>query len=209
VLGVLGPIVDFISVHFYAAGDDYYDLLASVNRAEELLKLTDSAIEVWDARRRAARPVGNIGFPTVDKRVEIAFDEWNIWYRRRDGRDRAVSNKIEEPYNLRDALWTASMIHLFQRWGDKVTMANLAQLVNVIAPIMTSPKGHYLQPTFFPLELYRRESGDRVVRSTAAGPAFRSKQYGEVPYLDVCATRDARGRRVVGVVNWHKNKPIR
>src|SRR5208282_413702 len=75
------------------------------------------------------------------------FDEWNIWYRRRDGRDRGVKNKLEEPYNLRDALWTASMIHLFQRWGDKVTMANLAQMVNVFAPIMTSEKGLYLQPT--------------------------------------------------------------
>src|SRR5436190_12473729 len=100
------------------------------------------------------------------------------------------------------------MIHLFQRWGDKVTMANLAQMVNVIAPIMTSPKGHYLQPTFFPLELYRRESGDRVVRSTAAGPGFPSKQYGEVPYLDVCATRDERGRLCVGVVNRHKERAL-
>ena len=209
VLGVLGPIVDFISVHFYAAGDDYYDLLASVNRAEELLKLTDSAIEVWDARRRAARPVGNIGFPTVDKRVEIAFDEWNIWYRRRDGRDRAVSNKIEEPYNLRDALWTASMIHLFQRWGDKVTMANLAQLVNVIAPIITSGKGLYLQPTFFPLELYRRESGNRVLHAWSDGPAYTSRPFGKVSYLDVCATKDDRGRLSIGVVNRDKERTHR
>jgi alpha-N-arabinofuranosidase len=209
VLDVLGPIADYLSVHLYVGGDDYYELLATIKRAEDLLRVTDSVIELREARRRAARPIGNIGFPTVEKRTQIAFDEWNIWYRRRDGRDRAVKNKLEEPYNLRDALWTASMIHLFQRWGDKVTMANLAQMVNVIAPIMTSEKGLYLQPTFFPLELYRRESGDRVLAATADGPSFQSRQYGEVPYLDICATKDDRGRLSIGVVNRDQERALR
>jgi alpha-N-arabinofuranosidase len=101
------------------------------------------------------------------------------------------------------------MIHLFQRWGDKVTMANLAQMVNVIAPIMTSQKGYYLQPTFFPLELYRRESGDRVVQCKAEGPSFHSEQNGDVPYLDICATRDERSRLSIGVVNRHRERPLR
>jgi alpha-N-arabinofuranosidase len=100
------------------------------------------------------------------------------------------------------------MIHLFQRWGDKVTMANLAQLVNVIAPIITSPTGMYLQATFFPLELYRRESGDRTLHTWTHGPAFASKQYGEVEYLDVCATRDTSGGLAIGVVNRHKERPL-
>ena len=209
VLDVLGPIADFLSVHLYVGGDDYYELLATIKRAEDLLRETDRTIEVWDQKRRSSKPVGNIGFPTVNKRTEIAFDEWNIWYRSRNGRDREVKNKLEEPYNLRDALWTASMIHLFQRWGDKVTMANLAQMVNVIAPIMTDEKGLYLQPTFFPLELYRREGGGQVLRSRAEGPAFQSKQYGEIPYLDVCATRDESGRLSIGVVNRDKDQPRR
>jgi len=208
VLDVLGPVADYLSVHLYVGGDDYYELLATIKRAEALLESVDSVIEAYDKKRQSALPIGNIGFPTVDRRTQIAFDEWNIWYRRRDGRERAVKNKLEEPYNLRDALWTASMIHLFQRWGDKVTMANLAQMVNVIAPIITSPKGLYLQPTFFPLELYRRESGDRVIRSSAAGPAFASKQYGEVPYLDVCATKNEQGRLSIGVVNRHQEKAL-
>jgi alpha-N-arabinofuranosidase len=208
VLDVLGPIADYLSVHLYVGGDDYYDLLGTIKRAESLLETTDAVIEAWDTKRKSMRPNSGIGFPTVDRRTQIAFDEWNIWYRRRDGRDRAVKNKIEEPYNLRDALWTASMIHLFQRWGDKVGMANLAQMVNVIAPIMTSPKGYYLQPTFFPLELYRRESGNQVVRSAATGPGFRSHD-GEVLYLDVCATKDDRGHLSIGVVNRHKDQALR
>jgi len=98
------------------------------------------------------------------------------------------------------------MIHLFQRWGDRVTMANLAQMVNVIAPIMTSEKGLYLQPTFFPLELYRRESGDQVLHSVADGPSYTSRQYGQIPYLDICATRDSGGRLAIGVVNRDRER---
>jgi alpha-N-arabinofuranosidase len=139
--------------------------------------------------------------------VELAFDEWNIWYRRRDGRNRAVKDKLEEPYNLRDALWTASMLHLFQRWGDKVTMANLAQMVNVIAPIHTSPKGMYLEPNFFPLELYRAHSGDRVVHAFAEGPGYDSASAGRMPYLDICATLGS-GRLAIGVVNRHRDKAL-
>ena len=207
VLEMLGPIVDYISVHLYVGGDDYYELLATVKRAEDLLRVTDGVIEIAMSRMRGRRPSG-FEIPLPDKRIEIAFDEWNIWYRRRDGRDRQVKAKLEEPYNLRDALWTASMIHLFQRWGDKVTMATLAQMVNVIAPIMTTPKGLFLQPTFFPLELYRAHGGDRVVHTWTQGPAYTSKAHGQIDYLDICATRGQQGSVSIGVVNRHKDRPL-
>ncbi len=208
VLEVLGPIVDYISVHTYVGGDDYYELLGSVKRAEDLLRLTDSAIEIAMSRGGARRQ-NAFETTTPEKRIEIAFDEWNVWYRRRDGRDRSVKNKLEEPYDLRDALWTASMLHLFERWGDKVTMANMAQMVNVIAPIVTSPQGLYLQPNYFPMELYRAESGDRVLESWSEGPRFSTKANGELPYLDICATRDSAGAIAIGVVNRHKDRALR
>jgi alpha-N-arabinofuranosidase len=207
VLESLGPVADYISVHFYTGSDDYYETLASVKRADELLRAADSAIEIAAARARG-RQTGGVGFPLRKERVEIAFDEWNIWYRRRDGRDRAVKNKLEEPYNLRDALWTASMLHLFQRWGDKVTMANLAQMVNVIAPIHTTEQGLYLEPTFFPLELYRAHSGDRVVHAFSDGPGYESPATGRTPYLDICPTTGP-GRMSIGVVNRHRDRGLR
>jgi alpha-N-arabinofuranosidase len=207
VLDVLGPIVDYISVHLYVGGDDYYELLATVKRAEDLLRVTDGVIEIAMSRIRGRRPAG-FEIPLPNKRIEIAFDEWNVWYRRRDGRQREVKAKLEEPYNLRDALWTASMIHVFQRWGNKVTMANLAQMVNVIAPIFTNEKGLFVQPNFFPLELYRAESGDRVVHTWTQGPSYTSKAQGEIDYLDVCATRDEGGLLAIGVVNRHKDRPL-
>ena len=206
VLESLGAIVDYISVHFYTGSDDYYETLASVKRAEHQLQLADSAIEVAMSRIRGHEP-RSVDFPLREKRVELAFDEWNVWYRRRDGRNRNVKDKLEEPYNLRDALWTASMLHLFQRWGDKVTMANLAQMVNVIAPIHTNPQGMYLEPNFFPLELYRAHSGDRVVHAWADGPGYDSPSAGRTPYLDICATL-ASGRLAIGVVNRHKDHSL-
>jgi len=208
VLDVLGPIADYISVHTYVGGDDYYELLGSVKRAEDLLKVTDSAIEIAMSRMRGRRPA-SLETTLPDKRIEIAFDEWNVWYRRRDGRNRAVRNKLEEPYNLRDALWTASMLHLFARWGDKVTMANMAQMVNVIAPIFTSPQGLFLQPNFFPMELYRAESGDRVLHTWTQGPRVSTKAYGDLDCLDICATRDQSGAISVGVVNRHRDLALR
>jgi alpha-N-arabinofuranosidase len=66
----------------------------------------------------------------------------------------------------------------------------------------------FLQPTFFPLELYRRESGDRVLDTWVRGPGFKTKAYGELDYLDVCATRDSTGRLAIGVVNRHRDRPL-
>jgi alpha-L-arabinofuranosidase len=206
VLETLGPVVDYLSVHFYTGSDDYYETLASIKNVERLLREADGAIEFASAKLRG-KPRPPVEFPLRTKRIEIAFDEWNVWYRRRDGRDRAVKAKLEEPYNLRDALWTTSMLHVFQRWGDKVTMANLAQMVNVIAPIMTSPQGLYLQPNFFPLELYRARCGGEVVSSSSTGPVFESKAMGPVDFLDVCVTR-AAGRLMVGVVNRHQDRAL-
>src|SRR5260370_33584106 len=66
-----------------------------------------------------------------------------------------------------------------------------------------------LQPTFFPLELYGRECGNRVLHAWSDGPAYSSRPYGKIPYLDVCATKDDRGRLSIGVVNRDKDRTHR
>ena len=111
--------MDYLSF-FYTGCDDYYETVAPVDRAEHLLRLADSAIEIASECIRGHKP-RSVEFPLRQTRVEIAFYEWNVWYGRRDGRHREVKAQLEEPYNLRDALWTASMLHLFQRCGDRVT----------------------------------------------------------------------------------------
>ena len=71
----------------------------------------------------------------------MAYDEWNVWYRTDDGR-------LEERYTLADALAVATYLNVFVRKSAIVRMANLAQLVNVIAPIVPSP-GHMFRQTIY------------------------------------------------------------
>jgi alpha-L-arabinofuranosidase len=143
------------------------------------------------------------------KRIEIACDEWNIWYRKRDLWRRDVPNPVEERYNLRDALWVASSLNLMHRMGGVVTLANLSQLVNSIAPIFTSEDGMFLQTTFFPMKLYTHECGSLYLASNVQSPTFSSKSYQDVPYLDLSATTDdAKKVLSLAVVNRHRSEPI-
>jgi alpha-N-arabinofuranosidase len=84
--------------------------------------------------------------------VWTALDEWNITNNWSDGSKRDDVHKFEISYNLRDALWVASALNSIQRNCQTVRMANLAQLVNVIAPIYTTPNGMLLRTTYYPLE---------------------------------------------------------
>ena len=80
----------------------------------------------------------------IGHEIGVAYDEWNDWYRTDDGR-------LEERYDLADALAVATYLNVFVRKSAIVRMANLAQLVNVIAPIVTSPGGMFRQSIYHPL----------------------------------------------------------
>jgi alpha-L-arabinofuranosidase len=211
VLESLVNLVDYISVHDYEGTDDYYELLGSVSKVESLIHRTAAAIEETDHLRGKSDAILALSLPELKdkKRVEIACDEWNIWYRKWNIWRRDIPNPVEETYNLRDALWVASVLNLFQRSGKVVTMANLAQLVNAIAPIFTNKDGLFLQPIYFPMQLYRRECGTQFLTSTVECPTFSSKSYKDVPYLDVSATTNPETKQItVAVVNRHETSAI-
>ena len=216
VLQYLTPIADYISLHDYEGGDDYYELLGTTKKIETRIRQMDAIIEMTDPLRTSpgadhASTVFALSLPELKnkKRIEIAVDEWNIWYRKWNIWRREIPNPVEEIYNLRDALWVASVLNLFQRVGNIVTMANLAQLVNAIAPIFATEQGVFRQTIFYPLALYRHECGSQYLASFVEGPTFSSKSYKDVPFLDVSATCDAERRRLsVSVVNRHETMPI-
>jgi alpha-N-arabinofuranosidase len=210
VLEELVNLVDYISLHDYEGNDDYYELLGSVLHFESNIRLMGAAIELTDARR-GKDPIVNWAFPeqTKKKRIRVACDEWNIWYRKRDLWRRDVPNPVEERYNLRDALWVASCLNLMHRMGEIVTLANLAQLTNSIAPIFTSKEGMFLQTTYFPMKLYTHECGSLYLHSSVQSPTFSSKSYTDVPCLDVSSTSDEDKRSLsLAVVNRHKSQSI-
>src|ERR1700694_2565058 len=89
------------------------------------------------------------------KKLWLSFDEWNVWYRARsgdavNGRMQEAPHLLEEVYNLEDALLVGGIINTLLRNADRVKLACLAQLVNVIAPIMTNAAGLYRQTIYYP-----------------------------------------------------------
>src|SRR5258708_3156600 len=80
-------------------------------------------------------------------------------------------------YNLEDALVGATFLNSFLNFADVVKMANMAQLVNVIAPMFTDEKRLFLQTTFFPLELFSRNSRGTALDLFVDSPTYKTKKY--------------------------------
>lgn len=188
--------VDYISAHHYSvSGDrnDYYEILGSVAQMEQTIRNSALVAESVSAHVRKPTPVWT------------ALDEWNIINNWADGSKRDDVHKFEVMYNLRDALWVASALNCLQRHCRTVRMANLAQLVNVIAPMQTSTTGLLLVTIFYPLELYANRSGNVALDVVAQSPQFETKSFSGQPYLDASATYDeAKQRVMLAVVNRRK-----
>lgn len=144
------------------------------------------------------------GLQKSRKRLWLSFDEWNVWYRARGG-DAANGKKtfaphlLEEVYNLEDALLVGGMLNTLIRNADRVKIGCLAQIVNVIAPIVATDEGVLRQSTFYPyawaiqfakgkvLDL-NVESESFPIDTGGIRPTFARRR--SAPYLDVVATID-------------------
>jgi alpha-N-arabinofuranosidase len=143
----------------------------------------------------------------VSKRINLSFDEWNVWYISRfqnDGPEPGwpiAPRLIEDRYNVTDAVVVGSLLISLLRHADRVAVACLAQLVNVIAPMMTEPGGPaWRQTTFHPFAATSRHAHGDVLRLAIESPTYETERFGEVPVVDAVATRDDAGA-VLFVVN--------
>jgi alpha-N-arabinofuranosidase len=141
------------------------------------------------------------------KRIYIAWDEWNVWYRARSGAARQGRRALEEHYNLEDALVVATFLNTFVNHSHIVKMANLAQLVNVIAPIFTNDDGLYLQTIYHPLAMFAANTRGKALDLFVDSPKYDNKRFGEVPALDASAALD-KGTLVLNVLNRSKDQPM-
>ena len=141
--------IDYLSVHWYVGnpGGDLPAYLAVSELIEDRLAVVEGLSRSLLLQRTPRAP------------IPIAVDEWNVWYKATpDPRDPAF-NGLEEVYDLADALVVAMHFNAFFRHARTVRMANLAQLVNVIAPMVTTMDDLLLQSTYYPFELYARTAG--------------------------------------------------
>ncbi|MGA2648833.1 MAG: alpha-L-arabinofuranosidase C-terminal domain-containing protein, partial [Candidatus Sulfotelmatobacter sp.] len=129
------------------------------------------------------------------KKLWLSFDEWNVWYRARggdadNGHEQEAPHLLEEVYNLEDALVVGGIVNTLLRNADRVKLACLAQLVNVIAPIMTNANGLFRQTIYYPYSWGLQMARGAVLNVLSESPTYEVKGIGQVPYLDVTATFD-------------------
>ena len=185
--------IDFLSVHRYSENraDDTPAFLAEGVVLDEILTDYRGLLTYVKARKRSRHD------------VRLCFDEWNVWYRATatDGGWAEAPPLLEETYNVEDALVCAQYLHAFVRNADIVPIACIAQIVNVIAPIVTRPDGLLLQTTYWPFLMLREAAGGESLRAAVRAPEITTR-HGDVPAVDAVATFDAAtGTGCVSIVN--------
>jgi len=136
------------------------------------------------------------------KQLWLSFDEWNVWYRERtgdavNGHEQTAPHLLEEVYNLEDALLVGGLINTLLRHADRVRIACLAQLVNVIAPIMTNANGLYRQTIYYPYSWGLQMARGEVLNVLTDSPVYEVKGIGNTPYLDAVATFSKESGNIV------------
>jgi alpha-N-arabinofuranosidase len=147
------------------------------------------------------------GHKRSPKQLWLSFDEWNVWYRERrgdavNGHEKEAPHLLEEVYNLEDALVVGGLVNTLVRNADRVKLACLAQLINVIAPIVTNGSGLFRQTIYYPyswaLQMARGDALNVLVES----PEYEVSGMGKVPYLDAVATfSKEKGNASVFILN--------
>ena len=194
--------VDYISCHAYyeERGGDAASFLASATNMDHFI---ESVVATADTVR------AELG---RSKRISISFDEWNVWYNTRFHAEEQITDierwptaprLLEDAYSVIDAVVVGDLLISLLKHADRVTAASLAQLVNVIAPIMTEPGGPaWRQTTFFPFAITSRLAQGQALEVRLTTQTYETAAYGEVPLVDAVATHDAStGRTAVFLVN--------
>jgi alpha-N-arabinofuranosidase len=182
VLEYIGSYADYISLHRYVGNprSNTADYLAVTNSIDQQIEKMDAVCRFVQARNKSK------------KRHYLCFDEWNVWYRARSAEDTNGSGKfapplIEEHYNLEDALVVAGFLNSFIRHADVLKIANIAQIVNVIAPILTRGDDMLLQTIYYSFLMYAQRQDGIALQPVVKGPGYESASYGYVNDIDTSA----------------------
>jgi alpha-N-arabinofuranosidase len=146
------------------------------------------------------------GLRKSPKRLWLSFDEWNVWYRARsgphvNGQRKFAPPLLEEVYNLEDALLVGGFVNTLLRQAERVKVGCIAQIVNVIAPLMTNATSVLRQTTYYPYAWGLQYAHGRVLDLRVEAETYPITGKGlrpevarndQVPYVDVVATHDPR-----------------
>ncbi|QYF73666.1 alpha-N-arabinofuranosidase [Cryobacterium sp. PAMC25264] len=199
--------VDYISCHAYYQ-ERKGDLGSYLASSVEMKYFIDTVVATADHVKHKLRS---------KKTIQLSFDEWNIWYLDEHQASEEVNDEwriaprqLEDVYSVADAVVLGNLLITLLQNHDRVTSASLAQLVNVIAPIMTEPGGDsWRQTTFFPFSVTSRLARGEVVRARIDAGTYDTAVYGAAPLIDSVVTADAEtGDSAVFLVNRSQTESI-
>lgn len=198
-------VADYVSLHqYYGNRDgDSANYLARTMDMDHFIRTVVSTCDYVKAKKRSK------------KTMYLSFDEWNVWYHSNEA-DAKIEPwgigppQLEDIYNFEDALLVGSMLITFLRHADRVKIACLAQLVNVIAPIMTENGGRAWKQTIYYPYLHASKYGRGVsLHPIVDSPAYDAQDYTDVPYLDSAVVyREEDEELTIFVVNRHLREPL-
>lgn len=192
--------VDYVSLHRYYGNphNDTPDFLASSMDLDAFIRTVAAICDAVKGRKHSK------------KQVNLSLDEWNVWYHSHQ-QDQDLHQRepwgtalplLEDVYNFEDALLVGLMLITILKNADRVKVACMAQLVNVIAPIMTRPGGGaWAQTIYWPLMQASTLGRGRSLLPQITSEKFDTKHYTDVPVVDAAAVMDDDGNVTIFAVN--------
>ncbi len=200
--------VDYISLHMYFENyeKNTAEYLALPEKLDRYISTVSGVIDYVKSRSRSKRD------------VKISFDEWNVWYheRKQDAKRMAewdwphAPRLLEDIYNFEDVLQVGCILNTFIRQSDVVRIACIAQLVNVIAPIMTEPGGGaWRQTIYYPFKFASAHGRGTALRLDVACPCYAADVASDVKFLDIAGVHDGdAGTLTFFAVNRNGKEPM-
>lgn len=196
----VGGIMNGLSLHYYTvpgwsgskgsatnfSNDDYYWTMGKCLEIEDVISIHSSIMDEKDP----------------EKKIGLLVDEWGTWWDEEPG---TISGHLYQQNCLRDAFVAALSLNVFHRHTDRVRMANIAQVVNVLqAMILTDTKGTghmVLTPSYHVFSMYKDFQEATYLPIDVATDSMKVRDNRTIPLLSVSAARTADGSIVVAMAN--------
>lgn len=193
-------LIDMHSIHVYTADKEHLPNATAPRGAERAIQMAQSLIDLARIENKV---------PHTVPRQTICFDEWNVW----DPVRAPGEQGAEEKYTLSDALAVSVFLNAFIRQAGAMGMANIAQSINVISPLMTTKDGITKQTTWWPLLLFSKYMRGHTIALNVRSPEYTGRTNPEwirgtieTPFLDCSATIGEDGYVTLAVANLSEEK---
>ncbi|PQC32571.1 alpha-N-arabinofuranosidase [Enterococcus mundtii] len=190
--------IDYLSLHQYY-GNQTNDLKNYLARSVDMDQFISGVVAMCDAIKAKKHS---------KKQINLSFDEWNIWYHSTE-HDQTVKPwqvappLLEDHYNFEDALVLGCLLITLLKHSDRVKIACLAQLVNVIAPIMTEEDGEaWRQTIYYPFMQVATLGQGIALRPEITVDTYATSEFDTVPYLEsIAVLNEEKNELVIFAVN--------